>query len=467
MAIIEQSPSELGQDKFLQEFLKFIRSRELCAAGDSLLLACSGGLDSTVLLHLMSRAQRLLNLKIEVAHVDHGLRGLASRQEGVWVKSLAGRYELETHLVEIEKVENPSQDKLRSLRRGRLIELAAKRGLSKIVTAHHASDNAETFLMRAVSGTGVSGLAGVSPKDRIWIRPLLWATRDDLENYARTYSLGWVEDPSNARGDYFRNQIRLEIIPKLEELRPGSVRNLARISLRVEEEEREWEKWIEDQLEAPYETLPRAWVEKWPDPLQRRIFKVWIQKLGLDYEPQLVEALVNGEEVIHTRGSFLKRSDFFIFSRERDFGAAWTRGIPVELGKTLPLGVSTAWSFLKASTEKFRSLELAVSFNFRPPSEESLKNKLSLAWDKIPWPLMIRAREESDLGAEFDKILAQNKIPRPFWKNWPLIVSAQNPKQVIGFVGVEILPEFRLTNLGRCVSMECFLKDYLKVVSPS
>jgi tRNA(Ile)-lysidine synthase len=459
--------SELDQDKFLQEFLKFIRSRELLVSGDRLLVACSGGLDSTVLVHLLVRAQRMLNLKIELAHVDHGLRGLASKQEGVWVKNFGHRFELETHLLTINPGEKYSQQTLRSMRRGSLLELAAKRGLEKIVTAHQATDNAETFLMRSVSGTGVSGLGGVSPKDRIWVRPLLWATREDLEIYAREFRLGWVEDPSNARGDYFRNKLRLEVMPLLEQIRPGSVRNLARIASRVEEEEREWESWIVSQLESPYESLPRAWIEKWPDPLQRRIFKVWLSKLGLEYEPALVEALVQGEEIVHSAGSFLRRSDFIIFSKEKDFGEIWSPAIPVELGKNIVLGQSTAWSFLPLAKEKFRSLELSIGFLFKPPHAESIKNPMCMSWNKIPWPLAIRRRSPEDAGAEFDKILARTRIPRPFWKNWPLVVSQQDPLKVVGLVGLEILPEFRLTELGRCVSMDCFLKDYLKVNSSS
>ncbi len=473
MSELSEKPlgGEKEQDSFLQEFLKFCRAHDLFDSGEGVLVAVSGGLDSSVLCHVLARAQRLLNIRIELAHVDHKTRGTASRQEGVWVRVLGERLGIKTHLLELgaEAGENQksSQNEMRSYRRGLLLETAARSGLTKICTAHHRNDNAETFLMRAIGGTGVAGLAAISPRDRVWVRPLLWAGRDQLENYSRKFRLGWVEDPSNSRSDYLRNGIRLEVLPNLERLRQGSIKNLATIAERIHEEEVEWEKWILNQLEAPFESLPRAWLEKWPEALQRRIFKVWLAKLGIEYDPALVEALVDGEEVVHSRGSFLRRSDMFIFSPEKDFGRQWLKPIPVELGKRMSLGISTAWSFLPGAPEKFIALQLSTFFLFRPPETSWLEQKHILAWDQIPWPLMIRHRGTSDAHNRLDKILAQNRIPRPFWKSWPLLVSAQDPARIIALLGLEVFEEFRLKKLGRCVSVECFFGDRLKANLPS
>ena len=470
-SLIEKNPYQtvasknLAQDKFLQQFLKYIRQNYLIETQGRVLVAVSGGLDSTVLAHLMARAARIEKILVEFVHVDHGTRVAASR-EGAWVKVLGDRLAIHTHLVTLPAETGKSQVEMRFARRHMLEELAQSTGAKSIATAHHADDNAETFLMRAISGTGVSGLGGISPREGLWVHPLLWATRDELESYAREHRLAWVEDPSNARGAYLRNRLRHEALPMLDSIRVGSVRNLSRIAERIDEEEREWEEWLNDQFDGPVEVLPRAWVEKWPDPLQRRVFKVWLKRLGLEHDPSLVEALIGGEELIHSAGSFLRRSDMFVFSRENSFGSEWKKSIPVELGKRIALGSSTAWSFVEGAPEKFRPLELGVYFLFRPPQMIQGRRML-FSWERLPWPLAIRKREDADDHGQLDRLLMGAKIPRPFWKNWPLVVSQENPPKIVALLGVVILPEFALQRVGRCVSMECFFEDRLKPLSPS
>lgn len=466
--VIDSSPSAVReQDAFFQEFLRRARSDNLFESGARVLIAVSGGLDSTVLGHLLSRAQKLLGINVAFAHVNHGSRGQMSRQEGVWVRVLGEKLGVEVFTLELQDNIAKSQQEFRSLRRGLLIETAAKSGFNQIATAHHRDDNAETFLIRAIQGTGIYGLGAMAPKDRLWVRPLLWVGRTELENYARRYRLGWVEDPTNARGDYLRNKLRQEILPALDSIREGATRNLARLAERVQEEEKEWEEWISRQLETPYESLPRAWLEKWPEALQRRIFRVWLSKLGIEAEPALVEALIDGEEIIHERGSFLRRSDLYLFSAEKNFGQIWAQPLAVELSKRMSFGISTAWSFIPGAPEKFVPTEMAGFFLFRPPEGNWIGKPTIFSWDALPWPLKIRHRKKTDAHTALDKILARYRIPRPFWKSWPLVVSAQNDETIVALLGLEVLDAYRLKKLGRCVSMECFFGDRLKANLPS
>ena len=467
----------VSQDRFFQEFLRFVRANDLIPPGSRVLVSVSGGLDSTVLAQIMARARRVLKIEVEFAHVDHRTRGVTSEREGAWVKVLGDRLSVKTHQLQLDVLgEEMSQMELRDLRRILLKDKAGELGADFIATAHHADDNAETFLMRAISGTGVQGLAGIAPKEGFWIRPLLWAHRRDLEDYARTFRFGWVEDPSNERGVYLRNQLRRSAIPLLEQLRTGATRNLARAAERILEEEREWDAWIEAQLDGPVDSLPRAWVERWPDPLQRRIFKVWLKRLGLDPEPKLIEALMGGEEMVHREGSFLRRSDLYVFLSERDFGSRFRAPIKVELGKKIELGASTAWSFMPQAPERFKRIPLGIYLMFRPPELKSNPGTILFAWDKLPWPLQIRARKTTDAGAPLDRILAKAKIPRPFWAEWPVLVGRgksnaatqdSEADRVVGLVGLGALPEYQLNGVGRCVSAECFFEERLKAVSPS
>lgn len=461
---VSQETTEAQQDKFLQETLRFVRKHELIGAGERILLAVSGGLDSSVLAHLMARVARLIDCHCEVVHVDHKKRGLASQQEALWVKVLADRLALPSHSLSLPETEKTSQADLRALRREALLRLSSEIGATKILTAHHADDNAETFLMRGISGSGVMGLAGISPLDDVWARPLLWATRDEIQDYARQFRLAWVEDPTNARGLYLRNQIRLEGLPVLEKIRRGAVRNLSKVAERIEEEERDWKQWIGDQFEGPSEVLSLAWLEKWPRPLQRRILRAWLARLDLSPDPALVEALLRGDELVHTQGAFLKRSDNWLFSRENEFGSLWSGLEKIEMGRRFLLGSSLAWSFLPASPKALKLFELSVNLAFRAPEAASTLHQtgkaIPLAWEKLPSTLALRAKKKSD-PAWVDSLLSKAKIPRPFHKNWPLLVSYENPETIIAVTGLDAHEDFKLSDLGRCVCFESFFEDRL------
>lgn len=464
MSLIDNESAELSltQEKFIQELLRYVRAKAFFSPGDRVLLACSGGLDSTVLVHALSRVARMLAVELIVVHVDHATRAEMSQQEGRWVGVLAQRLNLACYALTLRPGERRGQAQLRDQRREALIELARDLGASTIATAHQADDNAETFLMRAMSGAGTKGLAGISPRAGKWVRPLLWATRAELEDYARQQALGWVEDPSNLRGLYLRNRLRQEALPLLEEIRPAALRNLHKVAERIEEEEAEWEAWIEKQLEDPRECLALAWLEKWPRALQRRIVRVWLQRLSIEAEPQLVEALLRSEEIVHAKGTFLRRADNWVFNPAEEFALSWEDSRAVELGQKISLGSSLAWSFIPGAPAQLRNYQLSLYLVFRDPQRSSA-GRLQLAWNKLPAHLALRARHRAD-AKDLDAPLEKLNIPKPYWKAWPLLVNRDLPHEVIALVGVKVLAPYALRDLERCVCLEAFFEENL---SPS
>jgi tRNA(Ile)-lysidine synthetase-like protein len=452
----------LSQEKVVQSALSWIRDKRLCAAKDRVLLAVSGGLDSSVLLHIMVRLQRLLQIELAVAHVNHGTRGLASAQERTWVRVHAERLRLPFFELSVPPgLPVHAELALREARRELLVKLAEKENFNKIATAHHAQDNVETLLMRLMSGTGSGGLAGIRPKQGLWIRPLLPLMRGELESYAGEHGIACVEDPSNARGDTLRNALRLDMLPRLESLRQGSLKNLARLAQRLDEEEDELAQMLGEDLEQSPDFLSLQKLERWPKALRRRLVTLWVRRLGLDHDPSLIEALLGGADVVHRRGSFLRRSDMLIFTRDAEFGRAWEQPMAVEFGRKLSLGPSLAWSFLPDPRAKpFVSQDLSVYFVFRAPG---MKNSpLRMDWDLLPWPLVIRARRHRERLPELDDMLQRAKIPKPYAAQWPLLVSQKQPDLVVGGVGIGVFDAYRLKRRARSVSMECFFEEGLK-----
>ena len=186
------------------------------------IIACSGGLDSMVLTDLCHQAQ----LQFSLAHCNFRLRGEDSDGDENFVREYAEKLGVEVYVTHFDTIGFVNQHKVsiqmaaRELRYTWFEQLLVQHAIPYVLTAHHANDNLETFLINLSRGTGIDGLTGIPAKTAILRRPLLPFTRHELESYAEVQKLKWREDASNADTKYLRNKIRLEVIPKLNELHP-------------------------------------------------------------------------------------------------------------------------------------------------------------------------------------------------------------------------------------------------------
>ncbi|WP_324027756.1 tRNA lysidine(34) synthetase TilS [Maribacter sp. BPC-D8] len=186
------------------------------------IIACSGGLDSTVLVELCHQA----NLKFSLAHCNFRLRGTASDGDEAFVRDYAKKIEKEVVITNFDTLGYVNQHKVsvqmaaRELRYAWFEQLLKENKGTYLLTAHHANDNLETFIINLSRGTGIDGLTGIPAKINDIRRPLFPFTRQELESFAEVQKMEWREDASNADAKYLRNKIRLEIIPKLKELHP-------------------------------------------------------------------------------------------------------------------------------------------------------------------------------------------------------------------------------------------------------
>ncbi|GAB3270524.1 tRNA lysidine(34) synthetase TilS [Larkinella harenae] len=210
------------------QFLSFIRTRHLFSPEQRILLTVSGGLDSVVMTELFRRAGFVYG----IAHVNFQLRGLESDQDEDFVRALAAQHGVQFHTVRKPTTQKAdewgvsTQMAARTLRYEWFDQLADEFGYERVATAHHQDDVLETILLNLVRGTGLSGLLGIPVRQGRIIRPLWFANRSILEQYALHHALHWREDSSNTSDYYRRNRLRHQLIPVLKAINPNLLQTL-------------------------------------------------------------------------------------------------------------------------------------------------------------------------------------------------------------------------------------------------
>lgn len=207
----------------LEQFLNHIRKHDLCQPDDTILLAVSGGVDSVVMLHLFKEA----GFTIGVAHCNFQLRGKESDADEAFVRQLTQQLNIpffsnrfDTDTFAWEKGIS-TQMAARELRYNWFNSLLTEYGYKHLATGHHFDDTLETILLNLTRGSSLEGLSGIPVRNGKVIRPLLFATRVEVEKFATDHDILWRTDQSNLTDDYQRNFIRHQIVPKLRELNPS------------------------------------------------------------------------------------------------------------------------------------------------------------------------------------------------------------------------------------------------------
>lgn len=227
-----------------------VRGEGLVEPGHRVVVAVSGGLDSVVLLHLFRFHPPVEDVVLTAAHLDHRMRP-GSAADARWVTGLARAWNVGLRLAAAEPV--PAREaEARSVRYAFLRRVAVREGADRVATAHHADDQAETVLFRAVRGTGVGGLRGIRERGpQGLIRPLLPFWREDLEAYAGAVGLRWRVDPTNRDTTRARNALRHRVLPMLEEdVAPGTRRALVRLARNARREDEAWQSLLPRLLEG-------------------------------------------------------------------------------------------------------------------------------------------------------------------------------------------------------------------------
>jgi tRNA(Ile)-lysidine synthase len=207
----------------INAFNKFNEENNLFKPEDKILLAVSGGIDSMVMTHLFLRT----DCQTAIMHCNFTLRSRDSDKDEAFIRKFAESHSIPFFSIRFNTKEFAKNNSIsvqmaaRDLRYNWFEEIRQKYNYDLIAVAHNLNDNVETLLINLTRGTGLAGLSGMRLISNNIIRPLLFATRDDIVNYSNLHKIKFREDTSNADTKYIRNKIRHQIIPVLKEINPS------------------------------------------------------------------------------------------------------------------------------------------------------------------------------------------------------------------------------------------------------
>lgn len=418
----------------LQRFREFVNNNQLFSVKDKLLLAVSGGVDSMVLLWLAHQ----LKLNCEVAHCNFSLREEDSIGDQLFVKETCENYGIrfhtitfDTHKIAEERKES-TQMVARDLRYSWFSELKESYGFDYILTAHHRDDEIETFFINLIRGSGLRGLKGIPAKTGHLVRPLLFAWRKEVEQFAVLKQINWREDRSNATDDYLRNKIRHQLVPVLKEL---SVEAASRTSLSIDLL-RFASGVFDDQIkELSNECIRRIGDETRVDLLKLKHLDkqpYWLFELLSPFGFNLSHCKAISRSLNETTGKqFFSPTHRLI--RERDYLSITQKELKVN-SKKVPL-IGNEGSIKEPVNLTWRVLTLTGS-----ESIPKTKDRVWVDFDRIQESLYVRFWEEGDWFIPFgmkgrkklSDFFTDRKLSRREKETTPLLLAGSDVVWVIG-----------------------------------
>ena len=471
------SPMERDPRRALENrVLRFVRERGLLSRGERVLMAVSGGPDSTALFLILAALAPRLSLELRAAYFDHGLRGArAARREEAFLRDLVaplglspqcGSGDVRAHArgakVSLEQA-------AREMRYRFLERAAVEEGCTVIATGHTADDQVETVLLHLLRGSGLEGLAGMAPRGRLPVpqageapaltRPLLALRRADTATYCRAACVSPLEDSTNLSKAFLRNRVRLELLPLLRQYNPRIDFALLRLANSARHDSEAMEKFAEDALATGASAGPkrvllsRRRLAGLPEALQRHAVRLAVRRLVGDVREvhaSHVEALVGalkrgtGHHLDLPRGLSLDVG----YEEATLYCKSSARPAPVpEEAAALTVPGCLRWGRWRIESE------LGMPGGGGPP-DDSMRAWLDA--DAVGEPLVVRSRRRGDrfqpLGMAQEKklqdMLVDARVPRGQRDLVPLVCS---PKGIAWVGGVRIAQWARIRPATRRV----------------
>lgn len=421
-----------------------IRDQSLARPGDRLIVAVSGGADSVALLDLLSTSP-YYSFRLIVAHLNHLLRGPESDADERFVIELATQYGLPCEVSRTDVRNLARQCRLSLEEAGRKAryaffeELRQRHQAAAIAVAHHADDQAETFLLRLLRGSGASGLTAMAPRTaHDVIRPLLSISRAELLDYLKSRGLVFREDKSNQDRNFLRNRVRHDLLPRMKEYNPAIVERLTATAGLLADDEQLLEQLTSqcwEQLgdhDTGWAALNRQPLEKQPTGLRLRLYRHAITRtsgslsrierkhcLAID---QLVLNGQTGGQIALPKGlAALLTSEHLLIARRDLLHPSPPATLTIDKPGSYDLG---------------NGLSLLVELATPPRDWSSLPAHICfIDQQQVPFPWHLRPARANDrlelLGMSGSRlvrdILVDIKLPRHLRQSLPLLLHNEKP----------------------------------------
>ncbi|MBR2822391.1 MAG: tRNA lysidine(34) synthetase TilS [Clostridia bacterium] len=263
--------------------LECLRQRLDPAPAGRCLAGVSGGADSVALLMLL---RGLPGAEVEAVHVNHGLRGAESDGDEAFVRTLCERLGVPLLVKRLDLGGRRDENAAREARYGAFEAAMRERAVSTLVLAHQRDDQAETVLMRLLRGAGPEGLRGMGRQEKwkeyVILRPLLGISGGELRDALREEGILWREDGTNRETDYFRNRVRWELLPRLEEMAPGIAQRLCQTAALIGQDAEALRADAEKLLEGNSGPgwIHTAALAEAPEAVRSRAIRLWWERNG-------------------------------------------------------------------------------------------------------------------------------------------------------------------------------------------
>jgi len=434
-----------------------LKKYSLLEKGDSVVIACSGGVDSASLFHVMVDLKKEWKFDLIVAHYNHKLRREADEDQE-FVRRLALDYSLPFYSESGDVKAFAQNNKMnleeagRKLRYEFLGRISRKYGQAKIATGHTMTDQAETVLMRILRGTGSHGLGGMKPKTKEGlVRPFIFVKREDVLRYVKRKGIKYRVDESNFNTDFLRNKIRHRLIPYLEKNYSARVvEHLSRLALIVQEEDLFLKELSQEKLSLAEVLIEREnrldldFLHAQPKALQRRMIRDYILKIRgslreISYKDiHSIMGLDRGKEFRLEQGLVLKNEGGLIGvkkeSQRVEYEYSWTGKKALEIKE------------IEMTIKGTRIEKDLFCKDFDDRAKAFIDNS------KLRFPIIIRNRQPGDhyrpLGApgsqKIKELMRNRRIPRELRERYPVFLSEN---EIIWVCGLPISEKYRVTDL--------------------
>jgi tRNA(Ile)-lysidine synthase len=414
----------------IKKVIKTIEKYNLLNKKDRVVVALSGGSDSTALLAALAQISKQLDFSIIVAHYNHGLRGTQSDEDEKYSQELAKKMGL---IFVSGKMDSKLQQKgvspedfYRQQRYQFLNKVAEDYNAQKIALGHNIQDQAETVLLNLLRGSGLEGLKGILPiREGKFIRPLIEVSKEEIIAFLNEAGISYCQDSSNENNIYLRNKIRLELIPYLKEkFNPKIEENLAQMAEILRQDDDFIRNSVQEALESTYiQSLPDGislnieYIKGLVPSIRLRLFKEILESMipeknGFSFSninalERLAQATESGKRISLPLAIVARREyDNIILTRDK----ICLKQVDYEYPVNIPGIIHVKETDRTISIEK----------TFRDKMDMQLKNKIYLDLDKIQQPIILRNRRDGDrfqpLGMKgqqkIKSLFINQKIPR-------------------------------------------------------